>query len=268
MRSIEFFVVFTVTALHFAVVSRGIGTDELVVDAKLFQFQLKERGFIGAFWQEAVSKFGAVVRLDTLNEVRELFHNMAQEDRRGVGAVFLKRLNIPKPAVLVQESILKPLRGLLLVHDTSLRDKLHIDLNALTGILHLLIGFGDIFGVRQFYGHSATFSQETIQPGNGSGVTFLPELDPQHNDPGIRVEAAHVQDELAFFRRVLVWVMMRSMREVCQRLECTVVPLAPAVDVLPVQPVTNGCRGDAVFVRILNYCLPKAHGLCYLVHGE
>ena len=41
VRSIEFFVVFTVTALHFAVVSRGIGTDELVVDAKLFQLDRK-----------------------------------------------------------------------------------------------------------------------------------------------------------------------------------------------------------------------------------
>ena len=192
VRSIKFFVVFTVTAFHFAVVPWGIGTDELVADAKLFQLQFKERGFIGAFRQEAVGKLGAVVRLNTFNEVRELLHNMSQEDGRGIGAVFLKRLNIPKPAVLVQESILKPLCGLLLIHNASLRDELHIDLNTLTGILHLLIGFGDILGVRQFYGHSSVFSQATIQPGNRSGVTSLPELDPQHNDPGVRIAAAHV----------------------------------------------------------------------------
>ena len=173
---------------------------------------------------------------------------MAQEGSRGIGAVLLKRLNIPKPAVLVQEGILKPLCGLLLVHNTSFRDEFHIDLHTLAGILHLLIGFWNILGIRQFYGHSATFSQETIQPGNGSGVTFLPELDPQHNDPGIRVAAAHVQDELDFFRCVLVWMMMRPVRAVCQRLECTIVPLAPTVDILPVQPVTNSCCGDAVFV--------------------
>lgn len=248
MRSIEFFVIFTVAALHFAIVTWGVWTDELVTDTKLFQFQLKERGFIGALRQEAVRKLGAIVRLDTFNEIRELFHNMAQEGSRGIGAVLLKRLNIPKPAVLVQEGILKPLCGLLLVHNTSFRDEFHIDLHTLAGILHLLIGFWNILGIRQFYGHSATFSQETIQPGNGSGVTFLPELDPQHNDPGIRVAAAHVQDELDFFRCVLVWMMMRPVRAVCQRLECTIVPLAPTVDILPVQPVTNSCCGDAVFV--------------------
>ena len=50
-----------------------------MTDTKLFQFQLKERGFIGALRQEAVRKLGAIVRLDTFNEIRELFHNMAQE---------------------------------------------------------------------------------------------------------------------------------------------------------------------------------------------
>ena len=234
MRSIKLFVIFTVTALHLAIVAWGIRTDELVANAKLFQLQLKKRGFVGGFRQEAVSKLGAVVCLDTFNEIWEFFHDMAQEDSRGIGAVFLKSLDIPKPAVLVQESILKPLCGLLLVHDTRFRDKFHIDLNTLARILHLLIGFGDILGVQRFYGHGATFSQETIQPGNGSGVTSLPELDPQHNDPGVRVAAAHIQDKLNFFRRVLVWMMMRPVRAVCQRLERTVIPLAPAVDILPV----------------------------------
>ena len=54
VRSIEFFVIFTVAALHFAIVTWGVWTDELVTDTKLFQFQLKERGFIGALRQEAV----------------------------------------------------------------------------------------------------------------------------------------------------------------------------------------------------------------------
>ena len=163
---------------------------------------------------------------------------------------------------------MEPLRGLLLAHNAGLRDEFYINLNTLAGIFHLLIWFGNILGVRQLYCHSAAFSQETIQPGNGPGVASLPELDPQHDDPSVRIAAAHVQNELDFFRRVLVGVVMRPVRAVCQRLERTIVPLTPAVDILPVQPVTNGCRCDAVFVRILNYRLPKAHGLCYLVHSE
>ena len=209
MGGIELLVIFTVAALHFAVVARGVGTDELVADAELLQFQLKESRFIGAFRQKAISKLSSVVGLDTFNEIRELFHNMAQENCGGICVVLLKSLYIPEPAVLIQEGILKPLRRLLLVHNTSLRNKFYIDLNALARILHPLIGFGNILGVWQFYRHSAAFSQETVQPGNGPGIAPLPELDPQHNDPGVWVAAAHVQDELDLFRRVLVWVVVR-----------------------------------------------------------
>ena len=37
MRSIEFFVIFTVAALHFAIVTWGVWTDELVTDTKLIR---------------------------------------------------------------------------------------------------------------------------------------------------------------------------------------------------------------------------------------
>ena len=117
-----------------------------MADTELFQFQFKESRLVGAFGQKAVGKLGAVVRLNTFNEIRNFFHNMAQENGRGIGAVLLKSLDVPKPAVLIQESILKPLCGLLLVHNASLRHKLHTDLNTLAGILHLLVGFGDILG--------------------------------------------------------------------------------------------------------------------------
>lgn len=73
MRSIKLFVIFTVTALDLAIVAWGIRTDELVANAKLFQLQLKKRGFVGGFRQEAVSKLGAVVCLDTFNEIWEFF---------------------------------------------------------------------------------------------------------------------------------------------------------------------------------------------------
>ena len=106
--------------------------------------------------------------------------------------MLLKSLDVPKAAVLIQESVLKPLCRLLLVHNASLWDEFYIDLNTLAGILHLFVRFGNILGIWQFYCHSATFSQETIQPGNGPGVASLPELDPQYNDSGVWIAAAHV----------------------------------------------------------------------------
>ena len=72
-----------------------------------------------------------------------------------------------------------------------------------------------------------------------SGVTFLPELDPQHNDPGIRVAAAHVQDEFDLLRCVLIGMVVRAVRSVSQGGQRAVVPFTPAVDVLPVQPVAD-----------------------------
>ena len=47
-----------------------------------------------------------------------------------------------------------------------------------------------------------------------------------------------------------------------------IVPFAPAVDILPVQVVADGGFCDTMLVGILNYRLPEAHGLCYLIHGE
>ena len=70
MRSVEFLIIFAVAALDFAVVTWGIGADELVADTELFQFQFKESRFVGAFGQKAVGKLGAVVRPNAFNEMQ------------------------------------------------------------------------------------------------------------------------------------------------------------------------------------------------------
>ena len=98
MRSVELLVVLAVTALHLPVVTWGVGTDELVADTELFQLQFKESRFVGAFGQKAVGKLGAVVRPNAFNEMR-FFHDIAQESCREIGVVFLKSLDIAKPAV-------------------------------------------------------------------------------------------------------------------------------------------------------------------------
>ena len=52
---------------------------------------------------------------------------------------------------------------------------------------------------------------------------------------------------------MLVGMAVRAMGTVCQGLEGTVVPFAPAVDILPVQVVADGGFCDTMLVGILNY---------------
>ena len=89
MASIEFFIVLSMTALHFSVVSGGVGLNELMPDAELLQGGLKERRFfLVAFEFSSVREFRPVIRLDTLYGIWELFHHMLQELCGGIRAVF------------------------------------------------------------------------------------------------------------------------------------------------------------------------------------
>ena len=91
------------------------------------------------------------------------------------------------------------------------RDVFNVDLDPLTGVGHLLVGLGDILGVRQFHRHLASLPQKTIQTGYRTGVASLPELDPEDNDPGVGVPSPHILNELDLCRCMLVGVAVRTM---------------------------------------------------------
>lgn len=65
VRIVEAFLVLAVRALDLAVVARGIGTNELVVDSKLISSILKERAPIAMGVGKAVGEFKAVVGLNS-----------------------------------------------------------------------------------------------------------------------------------------------------------------------------------------------------------
>ena len=74
---------------------------------------------------------------------------------------------IAETAVFVDGGVLISLRSRLLTHNARFRDIFYVDLNSLTGIFHLFIGFWDIFGVWQPGGKLVSLTQKTIQAGNG-----------------------------------------------------------------------------------------------------
>ena len=65
MAGIEPLLILTVAALHLAVVSGRIGTDELMADTELSGSDLKESGQLPPAVEKTVGKFKAGVGLDT-----------------------------------------------------------------------------------------------------------------------------------------------------------------------------------------------------------
>ena len=268
VAGIEFFIVLSMTALHFPVVSGSVGLNELMPDAELLQGGLKERFLFGSLRVQPVREFRPVIRLDTFYGIWELFHHILQELCGGIRAVFFVCLENSEAAVLVYEGVLIEF---LLCHfpdETTLWNKFHIYLAFLTRICHLFIGFWGIFRIWELDGVSMDPAQETVKSGDGSGIATLAQLHPEDHQTGVRISAAHVLDELDLGLCMLIWMAVRPVRAVGKGPKGTVVLLFPTVDVLSGGLVTDGCLCDAVFQRILNYRLLKAHVLCYLIHGE
>lgn len=251
MGSIEAFIVLPVAALHFAIVPRRIRPDQLMADAMPFQMFLKQGGLVSV-GGKAVGKLRAVVRLYALDGAGEGFEEMFHKQGGGISAVFFKSLHKTPSGILVNSSILKEtFADDGAVDKTGGGDKLHIDLEALAGIFHLLIRLRDILGVRRMDGHDALFFEETVEAGDGAGIAALGELDPEHDKAGIRVAPAHIEDKLGFLRGMLVRVVMGSSGAVTEGLDRAVIAAFPAVDVLPVGLIFDGSFGDPKFISIV-----------------
>lgn len=181
---------------------------------------------------------------------------------------------VAETAELVQECVLVKIPAVLrrLIHcltdQTTLGDKFDINLDSLAGIIHLLIGLRDIFGIWQLYRHLTAFSQKTVQTRNRAGVAPLPQLHPEHDQAGVGIPAAHILNQLDLLRPMLVRMAVRPVRAVFRRCLRPIVSLAPAVDVLPVGVVPGRRFCDSMLLCIQNQGLPVPGRLCYLIHSE
>lgn len=212
---VELLIVLAVAALNLAIVPWSIGADELVADAELGEGGFKERRFVLFTSNETISEFRAIIGLDALKEEGKLLGTVADEQGRGIGAVFPKGFEVAETAELVEESILvKPTLLGGLPYKAGCRNELHIDLDALAGILHLFVGLGDVFGIWQLYSHLAVLTKETIQAGNGACIAPLPEFYPEHYQSGVGIPAPHIVDQPDLILPVLVRMVMRPVRTI------------------------------------------------------
>ena len=65
-------------------------------------------------------------------------------------------------------------------------------------------------------------------------------------DTGVRIPVAHIQN--ASLRSMLIWMPVRAMRAILQRVQCAVIALHPAVNVLPVGVITHRSLCNAVLL--------------------
>ena len=87
---IEALLILAVTTLHFTVVARRVGTDELVPDTQLGGSGLKQSGEIPLAVGETIGKFKAVIRLDAFHADSSAgipLEQLFQKIRRGIGGL-------------------------------------------------------------------------------------------------------------------------------------------------------------------------------------
>lgn len=112
VRSIKLLIIFPMAALDLPVMPWCVRFDELVTDPKLCQGLLEECRLRAFRAYKAIGKFRTIVCLDTLDRIRKALDAMLDEQGRGIGAVFRECLQIAKPTVFVDKSLLIPLSWL------------------------------------------------------------------------------------------------------------------------------------------------------------
>ncbi len=181
MCGIEPFIILSVAAFYFTIILGSKEPDQLVVDPVAFQVHLEQGGLV-PMGGKPVGEFWLVVCLDAFNAAREGFRQMIDKHSRRIGTVFLKGLHIAPPGILTNGSIQEE----LLPNDPAVgkaspRNKLHIHLDALSGVIYRFVRLRDILQVVRMDCHEVLPFQETIEASRRTGIAALYEFDPEDN---------------------------------------------------------------------------------------
>ena len=252
MGRIEALIILSVAAFHLPIMPWGKGPDDFVADPVYFQTFLEKSGLLPV-GGKMVGEFGPIIGLDAPGHTGNGLHQMSCKLSGGIGAVLLKCLHAPPAGILVNGRVLEELLSAHLgVFQTGKRNKFHINLDPLSGMIHLFIGFRDVLWVWRMYSHDPLFPEETVKAGNGAVVTALAEFDPEDNQTVMRVSAAHIVDQADLRSRMLVGVVMGSAGAVPQGAPGTVIAAFPGGDILPVGFVFGSSFCDPKSFRVLN----------------
>ena len=170
-EAVEAFLVFSVTAFDLAVVSGGIGADQLMTDAMSAGDGFKQCFAMAVAVAEAVGELEAVVGLDTFHvhpQSGEEGNRGGEELCGGEGALFVICSQAAHSGELVNGGVLEQVE--FGVGDAVAWHDFDIDLDAFAGVGHLLVRLGRILGLGFGRGKHAQFSHRPIQGFRTSGV--------------------------------------------------------------------------------------------------
>ena len=229
---IEAFLILAVAALHFAVVARRVGSDEFVADTQ-----------VGI-------------------PLEQLF----QEIGGGTGGLLRVGGQEAQACKLINGSILE--QAQLRVSDAAAGDHLHIYLNPLAGIGHLLVGLWLAGRFLLFGWEQPQLSHDPEQALRAAGIATLPQPVPQFHHAEAGVPAAHVPDQLQLCLCMLVRVSVGPPGLAGQGFHGSIPARLPEVDIRTALVVPPAGLLDAVPLRILHQGLPVCHVLCYTLAHE
>lgn len=202
---------------------------------------------------EAVGEFGTIVCLDAFNRTGEGFYQMLKEHSGGIGTMLLKSLHKTPAGKLINGCVLEEtLASQAGMGKTDGRNEFNINLNALSGMIHLLVGFRDVFGILGFDSHHFLLPKETIQSCNRAGIAPLAKLDPEDNQTCIRISAAHITNEFRFGVGMLIGMVKRSSGVIPKGVNGAVITAFPTVDILAVGLVFDGRLRNTIFICVIN----------------
>ena len=269
VRRIEALLILAVAALHFAVVTRCIGANQLVADTQLGGSRLKESGSVLFAGKETVGELNAVVGLNALHSDTPAgvpLDQLFQKVGRGIGGLLGIGCKETQTSKFINGGILEQPK--FRISDAAAGNHLHVHLDPLSRISHLLVGLGFIgwflFSLRK----QAQLSHHPEQAFRTAGVAALTQPVPQFHHAQLWVPAAHVPDQLQLRLCVLVGMAVGPSGLTGQRLRRSIPACFPKVDVRPALVVFPAGPADAIFFCVLHQGLPICHVLCYTLAHE
>lgn len=250
---VEPLLILTVASLHLAVVPRRVRANEFMPDAQFSSRPLKQRRHIALATRKTVGKLGTVVRLDTFHlyaSAGVLCSQLPQEVRRGISGLLRIGRQKAQTCELVNGSVLEQPK--LRIRDALARHDLHIHLNALTGVGHLLIRLWLICIFRLFGRKQPHFTHDTEQTFRAAGVAALPQTVPELEHTQGWIPAAQIADELQLGLRVLVGVAVGPSGLAGKGRHTSIPALLPEIDVRPALVVLPAGAADVVFLCVLH----------------
>ena len=211
VAGVKTLLVLPVAALHLAVMTRRVGADELMADTQLGGGGLKQSGKIPLAVGKTVGELKSIVSLDTfhLNTPAGIpFNQPYKEVGGGIGGLFRVGGQEAQACELVNGCVL--VQAQLRVSDAATGDHLHIHLDTLAGIGHLLVGLWLVGGFLLFRLEQAQLSHDPEQALRAAGVAPLPQPVPQFHHTQVGIAAAHIPDQLLLCLCMLVRVAVGS----------------------------------------------------------